>query len=303
MLVERGEGQMNIKTLACCVFAIFLAPISSYAQGWRGLVPLHSTCEDVQRILGITQCESSFYELENEIVNLDISKKPCVDGWNVLPGTVLSITVYPRKKPQLSDLHLDAKAYKKITHQNNPGGSYYVNEEEGITVAVMSDEKVNYFTYSPTPKDSHLRYPNTLIDSGVGHVSPHGHVKLDEYGNLPFEEEKNHLDRFALSLQAQPGTEAVIIAYGGRRSYLHEAQARVKRAKEFLISKHRIETARIILIDGGYREESTVELFIKQREAGLPIALPTVCPIEVQIIDQKIKSTSRYSTKPHRKNS
>lgn len=285
---------MNIRALPYCVVTVLLAVSPCYAQGWRGLMPLHSTCEDVKRILGTTKCESSFYYLADEIVNLDISKKPCADGWNVPPGTVLSITVYPRKKPQLSDLHLDAKAYKKVTVADQSGGSYYVNKEEGITIAVMPDEKVNHFTYSPTPKDNYLRYPNSLTDhSGAGDASPHGHVKLDEYGDISFQEEKGHLDEFAIKLKAGPDMEAVIIAYGGRRSYLHEAQARLKRVKEFLTSKHSVAGARIIIVDGGYREESTVELFVKRREAGMPIALPTVCPIEVQIIEEKTKSSSR----------
>jgi hypothetical protein len=61
---------------------------------WRGIVPLHSTCEDVKRLLGHASCKADSYDLENESVFILFSEKPC-DGdsirWNVPAGTVLSI--------------------------------------------------------------------------------------------------------------------------------------------------------------------------------------------------------------------
>lgn len=283
---------MSIKTIVVCVL---LAAVSHcYTEDWRGIVPLHSTCEDVKRILGIAKCESSLYQLEDETINITFSEKPCADGWNVPPGTVISFTVSPKKKPRLTDLHIDIGAYKKAVIQDQPDKSYYYNEEEGVSIAVTPDGRVDYITYSPTPKDNYLRYPNSLADHPEADGDPHSSIKFDEYGNISFNNEKARLNDFALQLQAQPDTQAYIIAYGGRRSCVQEAQVRAERAKNYLVNTRGIEASRIVTVDGGYREEVTVELFIKLSGGSAPVTLPTVCPSEVQISDcSKVKKSSR----------
>src|SRR5437660_6619315 len=38
----------------------------SFARGWRGIIPLHSTCADVKRLLGVTTCDGSTHPLNDE---------------------------------------------------------------------------------------------------------------------------------------------------------------------------------------------------------------------------------------------
>jgi hypothetical protein len=102
---------IRIALLYMCTMLI--APSISFAKEWRGIVPMHSTCEDVKRILSIERCETSFYQLKDEAVYIFFSEYPCHGEWNVAPGTVTGITVYPRNKPRLADLRLDEKNYKK----------------------------------------------------------------------------------------------------------------------------------------------------------------------------------------------
>ena len=105
--------------------------------------------------------------------------------------------------------------------------------------------------------------------------------KIDEYGDLSPGDEKARLDNFAAELKNDPDTTGYIISYAGRRARVNEAQSRATRAKNYLVSGHGIVAGRVVIIDGGYREDRTVELFVIPRDATAPAASPTVDPSEV----------------------
>lgn len=100
--------------------------------------------------------------------------------------------------------------------------------------------------------------------------------KVDEYGNIRFNDEKARLDNFAIALQNEPGSSGTIIAYGGRRGRSTDAQQRADRARDYLVNERGIDASRIQTIDGGLREELTVELWIVPTGATPPTASPTV---------------------------
>jgi len=108
--------------------------------------------------------------------------------------------------------------------------------------------------------------------------------KFDEYGNIRFNDEKARLDNYAIALQNDPGAQGYIIAYGGRRGTAGEAQARADRAKNYLVNTRGIDAGRLVTVDGGYREDLTVELWIVPTGATAPTATPNVDASEVQIV-------------------
>ncbi len=110
-----------------------------------------------------------------------------------------------------------------------------------------------------------------------------GSIKFDEYGSITAAEQRKHLDDFAIQLRAQPKTQAYIIAYGGRQALLGEARVRALWTKRYLVKKCRIASDRIVIVDGGYREEATTELFIRLENGKPPVAFPTVDRREVKI--------------------
>jgi hypothetical protein len=113
--------------------------------------------------------------------------------------------------------------------------------------------------------------------------------KFDEYGNIAFNDEKARLDNFAIELQNEPGSQGYIIAYGGRRARANEAQARADRAKDYLVNTRGIDSGRLVTVDGGYKEDLTVELWIVPSGATPPAASPTVDASEVQIIRAPVR--------------
>ncbi|MDQ3919889.1 MAG: PKD domain-containing protein, partial [Acidobacteriota bacterium] len=106
--------------------------------------------------------------------------------------------------------------------------------------------------------------------------------KVDEYGNIRFNDEKARLDNFAIELQNDPTSQGYLICYGGRRGRAGEAQARCDRAKNYLTTTRGIDAGRIMTVDGGYREDLTVELWVVPSGANPPTASPTVDPSEVK---------------------
>jgi hypothetical protein len=106
--------------------------------------------------------------------------------------------------------------------------------------------------------------------------------KVDEYGNIRFNDEKARLDNFAIELQNDPTAQGYLICYGGRRGRAGEAQRRCDRAKDYLVTTRQIAADRIVTVDGGYKEELSVELWIVPSGATPPTASPTVQPSEVK---------------------
>jgi hypothetical protein len=95
---------------------IFLSAVSATAapaaaQGWKGLVPLHSTRADVERALGKPtdpgKKGSAVYDLRGEVVLIFFSGGPPCGSpnvWSVEEGTVVDITVTPKRRSVLSEM-------------------------------------------------------------------------------------------------------------------------------------------------------------------------------------------------------
>lgn len=109
-------------------------------------------------------------------------------------------------------------------------------------------------------------------------------TKIDEYGNISFNDEKARLDNFAIELLNDPTAVGYLVGYGGRRSRRGEALERLERAKRYLVAVRAVPADRLVTSDGGYREEVTVELWAPPAGAALPVASPTVDPSEVTIV-------------------
>jgi hypothetical protein len=108
--------------------------------------------------------------------------------------------------------------------------------------------------------------------------------KFDSYGVLPRKEEVRRLNAYAIELQNQPGSQAYILAYGGRRGSGGEAQRLAAKTQEYLVKSRGIDAGRIVTMDAGYKEKSNIDLWIVPTGATPPVAEPTVDPSEVQII-------------------
>lgn len=149
---------MRVQRLLLCVCLILVVTASSQAQGWRSIVPLHSTRADVERLIGKPNFKYDLYDFENERVDILYSQDPCSEGlqgmWNVPRDTVISITVAPKIKLLLSELQINLQRFKKTEESPLPGYLLYTNEEEGITYVVLKeDSQIMKIHYGATTND------------------------------------------------------------------------------------------------------------------------------------------------------
>jgi hypothetical protein len=97
-----------------------------------------------------------------------------------------------------------------------------------------------------------------------------------ETSSNTFEEDKPRIDRFAEEMKNNNSAEGYIIAYGGLVSYKNEARIRLRCIRDYLVIAHGITRSRLKLIDGGYRPEVSVRLFLVKSNDPKPMAFPIV---------------------------
>jgi hypothetical protein len=100
---------------------------------------------------------------------------------------------------------------------------------------------------------------------------------VDQYGDLSLADEKRRLDRLATYLTNEgSGSVAFLVTYAGRESCFWEAELRSERAKKYLISNYKIQADRVMAIDGGFRENLTMDLFTSPCPSCGPFPTPTL---------------------------
>ena len=100
--------------------------------------------------------------------------------------------------------------------------------------------------------------------------------QFDVCCSCSFDDQKARLDNLAVELQADPTTTTHVIAYGGRTSRIGQADLLGSRARDYLVTNRGIDQSRIVVINGGFREEDCVELWIIPSGATPPQPTPTV---------------------------
>ena len=97
-----------------------------------------------------------------------------------------------------------------------------------------------------------------------------------------YNDQKARLDNLAVELQNDPSSTTYILAYAGRNSRIGQADRLGARARDYLVANRGINASRIIVVNGGFREEECVELWIVPNGATPPQAKPTVQPGDVR---------------------
>jgi len=100
--------------------------------------------------------------------------------------------------------------------------------------------------------------------------------EFDVCCSCSFDDQKARLDNLAVELQNDPSTSTYVIAYGGRTSRIGQADRLGGRARDYLVAQRGIDPSRIIVMNGGFREEDCVELWIVPSGATPPQPTPTV---------------------------
>lgn len=284
---------------------LFVATAS--AKSWRGIEPLHSTSGDVERLLGIPNLERSnsswIYDFPEERVFIYFSSgEPCAEGLpeglKVPKDIVVSIDIHPTVPKKMTEVLTPGKEYEQVQTVHTPGIRYYIDSAEGIRFTVQ-DGFVSSTTYGPTEKDKDYQCGEYKY---AAPVAPGAKLKrieqypFDDFGNIHYEDAKARLDNFVIQLFKLLEEEAVwrgyIIVYAGPRSYIGEAQHKADCYKNYLVRVRKMDPANLFAVDGGFREEMQVQLFIGRTDYYPPVLLPRVSPKKVKLIKRRLKSCS-----------
>ncbi len=251
-----------MRTLTTIVFAILIAFFSAQsvlAKEWRGIVPLRSVREDVERLLGPPSQSSpygSYYILPDELAVINFQGISCEDGcgfgWNVPTGTVTSIGVIPRGNHRRKKFDLGGDF--KVEDVGGGGFVYYTNERDGLSVEKYN-ETLTLVTYSAAQTEAALRCPpikECIIDF---------RHKFDEYGQISFQDQKARLDNFAIQIKQMLG-RGVIAVVGENRAVRNRLLKRAEHGKKHLVEKRGVEAERLLIVDGGYQSSSYTELHV-----------------------------------------
>jgi hypothetical protein len=102
--------------------------------------------------------------------------------------------------------------------------------------------------------------------------------EFDTCCSCTFDDQKARLDNLAVELQNDPTTATYVFAYAGRTSPVGQADRLLARSRDYLVTQRGIDGSRIVLLNGGFREEDCLEVWIVPRGATAPQPSPTVAP-------------------------
>lgn len=139
-------------------------------NSWQGIVPLRSTRDEVERLLGPPKSshgEIYRYDTSENRVNIYYTSDPCsANGANPTGATTdvtLKIAVSPKNALLVQDLHLNKDKYKRIQDDHPENWVHYLNSLDGITVdAILNNgcEQVISIIFHATARDRELRCGN-----------------------------------------------------------------------------------------------------------------------------------------------
>jgi len=113
--------------------------------------------------------------------------------------------------------------------------------------------------------------------------------KIEEINNYNWEELMLQLDFCAVLLQNEPAASAYIIVYDGRHSRRGEVQGWMSCIRNYLVNLRGIDAQRVRIVNGGYRGNRTVELWLVTSADSPPKATPTVKPQDVKFRKGSLK--------------
>jgi hypothetical protein len=283
---------MRIMAFICILIG---APFFSKAQGLRqdgfGIVPLHSTRADVERLYG--PCNGStrcIFRTASESIAVAFASSPCtgfIYGWNVPKNTVLSLTVTPYIAPRLSEIPLELNGFATRYSPDDILTIYYTNTEKGVLFAVQNGRVISE-TFYPPSRDNMKRCEGFPAWDAVPAPTPFATITSGFSGDV-----EAVLDNLAFELSSNSRARGYIVAYAGKESRRGEAKEMADKARQYLINRRAIASDRVIACDGGFREMAQYDLFSLSAEMSPPTPTPTVPSNKVQIVEPGTRAKRR----------
>lgn len=221
-----------INVFALCLFLVCLASVEVLAKDWKGIIPLHSTRTDVERILKVTSSgkESDLFQFAEENVLIFYSQIKCTTGdargWKVPIGTVTDISVFLKKRRSLSEilsvLNMSKDSFN-IASTDAARYFSYSDEIAGVNIDVQGEFVTGVFCYH-SAKDSKLGCESIKKPNRTIRACPDLSLLFDPSGTY-YEKSSGMFDVYCLVLRVRKkekgisGTGEVYSLIGGRYKF------------------------------------------------------------------------------------
>lgn len=117
--------------------------------------------------------------------------------------------------------------------------------------------------------------------------------KFDEFPSVAFDDDKARLDNLAIELQNTPDATGYLFVYSGKNSRVGQADRLGARALDYITNTRGIDSSRMVVINGGYRDTDYYEFWLVPQGAQPPQPSPTVQASEAQPTLERRARTSR----------
>jgi hypothetical protein len=163
---------MKRRLLTSLLF-VFVYVFPSTAKEWCGIVPLHSTRADVERIIKTkpVRCggKACLYDLSDKTVFALYADEPtcrnddATTSWKVPADTVIQITVNFKTPQPFSALDIDVTKYDRVPDKELHGLVYLTDYAQGVRMETSGD-MIRAITYYPAATEDHLRCQPKLLE-------------------------------------------------------------------------------------------------------------------------------------------
>ncbi len=269
-----------MKLLVLIIFIMLGSAAEATAQGWRGIVPLRSTRSDVERVLGQLRracpCDLSsqrrtcdcYYETAEGLINVDYAVSPCVgdpSGWNVPADTVLRISVTWEEPRAFSESQIEVAQFEKALDDTLT--TYYASREKGVEYTVSSERKLSTTSYFPTLKDAHLRCPCSPV---IDHSTQRSiHFDAFEFRSVD-ENVLARLDNYVIAVSERNVWRGYVMLYRAKLASAKTSLRHRRAIANHIYGKRGFSAKQIVIVDGGYRDQLTIELFMMSQDLAPP---------------------------------
>lgn len=259
---------MRMRMFFLLTSLILVNSIIALAEGYRGIVPMRSTCKDVKRILRVSTCNppNNTFDLEEDKVKIKFSTQPCEKAWtkqwDVPVDTVLIVEQFPKHPFDFSNLKIDISKYSVLT-LDNLSQKAYLNKEQGIEIYTRGN-KVIAITYTPTRKKYYLLCSQEkILETSKEIQQSEKDTQLEQKiktlfllfsitDSDTFEDEK-YLWKIWIEgfLNKQPtDTQIYILTYPSEEISAEQAKKKGEETKQLLIIDFKISENRITVVVG-----------------------------------------------------
>jgi len=267
------------------ILLLFSLFVSGQTNAWRGLQPLYSSREDVEKLFGKPNPEKlkfvNEYEFPGGSLWVDYAGKKCGAGWSVAPDTVLKLRVSTTdtvmksaEELKLSDkdfaISVDDAMYATWTDAVAGKQYYFMNgrmalrEIRYIPRRIDNDRRCDGFPPF-TPEGYHY-----TMESIVFHSSSRN-KRDDQFDPL------YRLDNSLLTLNQNYKTYRLfVLIYFDDKLSIREYRRRVAKLRNFAYVVRKASPEDVVFIEGGLREENLMEFYLLPRSWKPPAPDPTL---------------------------